>query len=755
MKKDLFDSQNGIGAKKIGVFNAEFVDSSSMDWVEMFSGYKKLYAITYSSSIDFMRQLFDKFDYSEVIFGYPEVMGTSQRRLTSLQLHTLKKICSDNNVLHLVELMEDERVRMFVSDDAKSHEKLFLLKADEKYRVIIGSANMSYSAFNGVQREIICVMDGQKAFDAFFAHYSAFRDKCTSSVNPQKIRKAIENSEDFSGDAGNAPVIDEVLSSGKAKTFEETDEQETQDETYFDVDEKLFGASDISKNNEFDGKVQISNGYKRYFITPESARRTVENSQFNEAVLPSMVIDFENNNVLVGQKYLNLNPDKEAVRRAVNLVLSHFSGWDVIKNPERLKKTFWKLMVWYFCAPFIPRLRYLAERYSRDINFKYPCFLLVYGDSNCGKTKFLEFLFRLMTGSDAAIKDGPATTAGKLKKFKMACKNLPLNIDEVSASRFSAYSRELIKQDYFGRNSKLDSYAPIVFVSNEVQAVSIDIRKRCIVCRIDSSMEFSDTISNDSFYQRLDAAKQNTALYGEYLRRMLPEAYNLSRMIEGKEDNPEINILSVSSKVLTDIFKEYGENLPSFVSELSLVGDYFDAMEMGYNAREALKIGLKIEPELFYIDHKENLLVYKDPNNDNKRLKNIQKELPVEWEAKIGLGSLMMNLEAAEKDLPLDRVSNRKGSKITGQDLLALSIKAEPSQFIINEDANLLIFKTVNGDTKRLEDIQKELPLDWNASLTLNSLTVSLDKAREVLNLKDIQCVNKESFMGKLIKKLF
>jgi len=293
MKKDLFDSQNGIGAKKIGVFNAEFVDSSSMDWVEMFSGYKKLYAITYSSSIGFMRQLFDKFDYSEVIFGYPEVMGTSQRRLTSLQLHALKKICSDNNVLHLVELMEDERVRMFVSDDAKSHEKLFLLKADEKYRVIIGSANMSYSAFNGVQREIICVMDGQKAFEAFFAHYSVFRDKCTSSVNPQKIRKAIENSEDFSGDAGNAPVIDEVLSSGKAKTFEETDEQETQDETYFDVDEKLFGASDISKNNEFDGKAQISNGYKRYFITPESARRTVENSQFNEAVLPSMVMNFK------------------------------------------------------------------------------------------------------------------------------------------------------------------------------------------------------------------------------------------------------------------------------------------------------------------------------------------------------------------------------------------------------------------------------------------------------------------------------
>lgn len=223
-------------------------------------------------------------------------------------------------------------------------------------------------------------------------------------------------------------------------------------------------------------------------------------------------------------------------------------------------------------------------------------------------------------------------------------------------------------------------------------------------------------------------------------------------MIAGKEDNPEINILSISSKILSEIFKEYEENLPPFISELSLVGDYFDAMEMGYNAREALKIGLKIEPELFYIDHKENLLVYKDPNNDNKRLKNIQKELPVEWEAKIGLGSLMMNLEAAEKDLPLDKVYNRKGSKLTGLELLSLSTKAEPSQFVINEDANLLIFKTLNGDIKRLEDIQKELPSDWNASLTLNSLTVSLDKAREILDLSNIK-KSKTSFLDNLINK--
>ena len=41
------------------------------------------------------------------------------------------------------------------------------------------------------------MLDGKKAFDAFFEHYTSFRDKCTSFVNPLKIRKSIENAMDI------------------------------------------------------------------------------------------------------------------------------------------------------------------------------------------------------------------------------------------------------------------------------------------------------------------------------------------------------------------------------------------------------------------------------------------------------------------------------------------------------------------------------------------------------------------------------
>lgn len=753
MKKNLFDNQNGIGAKKITVYNMQYIGTSSMDWIEMFDGYDEMYSITYSSSISFMRPLYERFSYCETIFGYPEVMSKTQRRLSSLQLSVVKAITSSKDVLRLVEMMENKRVRMFVSDDIKSHEKLFILKGKDKYRVITGSANMSYSAFNGVQREIICVMEGKEAFDEFMKLFNAFKEQCTSSINPERIKEYVENGEDPSGDLGNAPVFEDVLGKGKPKEFEETEDTTETDNTYFDIDEKLFGDSGTLKNDEFQGKPQRNNGYKRYYITPESARKAIDDSHELEkknAIIPCMDINYEQGTICIGSHYLNLNPDEESIRKSVKLVQEYFQGWDIIKNSARLKQTFWKILVWYFASPFIPHLRYIAETNGRDINFKYPTFILLYGDSNCGKTKFLEFLTRIMTGKIAVIMEGTSTTASKLRRYKQECKNLPLNIDEITSQRFNSY-RSLIKEDNFGRTVKLDSYAPIALISNDVVSVSLDIRKRCIVFRLDASMEFSDTIANDSFVQRLDAALNNTALFREYARRMFPEVNKLVQNIENKADDPLENILNKSSVVLKSIFEEHSDAVCDYIRELSLAGDYFDAMEMGFNARETLKIGLKIEPELFTVDYKENLLVYNNPNYDTKKLQNICRELPVSWEAKVGMGSLAMNLEEAAKALPLDKVINRKGFKRSGIDQLSISLKVEPQQFDINEKENLLIFKTLNGDITRLIDIQKELPLDWEASLTLNSLAVNLDKAKEYL---DLSTIKSKGIIQRFIKKL-
>ena len=66
----------------------------------------------------------------------------------------------------LAERVENGTLHLFVARDILSHEKIYLLSAkDGRKRVIMGSANMSAAAFEGRQRENICYMDGDEAFD--------------------------------------------------------------------------------------------------------------------------------------------------------------------------------------------------------------------------------------------------------------------------------------------------------------------------------------------------------------------------------------------------------------------------------------------------------------------------------------------------------------------------------------------------------------------------------------------------------------
>lgn len=74
-------------------------------------------------------------------------------------------------------------VRFYVAHSMLSHEKIYLLSAaDGRRRVIMGSANMSSSAFGGKQRENICYVDGDRAYDWYMNCYLELRDNSTDQI---------------------------------------------------------------------------------------------------------------------------------------------------------------------------------------------------------------------------------------------------------------------------------------------------------------------------------------------------------------------------------------------------------------------------------------------------------------------------------------------------------------------------------------------------------------------------------------------
>ena len=146
----------------LDVVKMEFSGTESLSWQELFSGFDALHAITYSSGINFIYRLLDLFKEAEVIFGCDEVLSYSLQEVMAYQYKTIERMreTAGKMKLSLASRIEQKTLRFYVAHNVLSHEKIYLLSSkDGRKRVIMGSANMSFSAFGGRQTGCHAVYD--------------------------------------------------------------------------------------------------------------------------------------------------------------------------------------------------------------------------------------------------------------------------------------------------------------------------------------------------------------------------------------------------------------------------------------------------------------------------------------------------------------------------------------------------------------------------------------------------------------------
>lgn len=159
----LFDEQQTMenldGVKDsnhLDVVKLKYESCESLTWQDLFSGFDDLYAITYSSGIVFVCKLLDHFEQAEIIFGCEDVMDYSMQSIMAYQCKLIERM-RNGAYKKLSDRVGNGTLHLYVARDVLSHEKIYLLSAkDGRKRVVMGSANMSASAFEGRQRENIC-----------------------------------------------------------------------------------------------------------------------------------------------------------------------------------------------------------------------------------------------------------------------------------------------------------------------------------------------------------------------------------------------------------------------------------------------------------------------------------------------------------------------------------------------------------------------------------------------------------------------
>jgi hypothetical protein len=139
-------------------------------------------------------------------------------------------------------------------------------------------------------------------------------------------------------------------------------------------------------------------------------------------------------------------------------------------------------MSWFYISPFVCDFRNRAI-HGQEYIFDYPLFAVLFGKSNCGKTRLIETLMRSMFGYHRFI-DKNDFTRTNLRGLLNSYRRFPAVFDDVEKKRFDQHGMDVIKDEQF----MLDEYPAFVLSMNaDNHSFSTEIRKRCLMVYTNAS----------------------------------------------------------------------------------------------------------------------------------------------------------------------------------------------------------------------------------------------------------------------------
>lgn len=630
---------------KIEVVKLNYESAESVTWQNLFSGFNSLYAITFSSGINFVNRLLEMFDYAEIIFGCEAVMSYTLQEVMAFQNKLIERIrdnISKSQSL-LLSRMDAGSVNLFVSRTKLSHEKLYLLAAEDgRKRVIMGSANMSYNAFGGIQRENICYIDGDDAYDWYMDSFSELRECSTDVIE----RSAIEIG-DLNENIDELPIAG-TIRTNKVLVLEPL--KQNSEEVKFILDtHSLAGTLTpmLPKVDKKTGKLTV------VFDTILKLRRQLISEATKEKELrseyPQLVVDAFQGIATLNADQIDLNPPREAIAQDVALFLKYMNGYSKFHGDYiGMQYRYFEFANWFFCTPFMGVMRDMAARYDQN-RLPYPVFGLVYGQSKAGKTSFLETLLKMMIGQKPKI-SAPDFTRSSIESLKRMVQGAPIIVDDLTNTRFSQHAIETIKNDDFGVSEHLTNYSAVVISANEdVKAVAPEVIRRTVICRVEAGLTNTEVMKSNVV--RSVQQKIGTAFYREYLRRMLTLIPDLLEALKADNDENTPDILKYSSEVICDIISENTDEFPEYVRHLSL-DNYFSEQVTGKYAIKTIQNAWKTSRKSFVISLRNNELRYNA--GATYEADRLMKELPETLEAHKSREWVVMNLDEARHFFEMD-----------------------------------------------------------------------------------------------------
>lgn len=637
---------------QLQVVKASFVEAKNSTWQELFEGYDEMYAITYSSGIQFMSTLLQRFEYAEVIFGYEDMVDDNVAAIMAVEAKMVEMITQSKGAIKMAQAMKEEKLKLFVSRDLKSHEKVFVLRAkDGRVRVITGSANMSASAFCGYQRENITYFEEQEAFDWYNERFIDFKEKCADNVNHHIVERMIAGENELLREKPDEIPILQTVKSKKIVVIEKS-EDETDYEVIADIRNFQDELKPMLPKPQKNGMTILTSEEFKPFRRKYTEHKQIK--EFKDKKLPKLHIDYESKSMNFNGKVCVMTPDPNMIKSDLGCAINYLSSLSMFYgNVRQSQMDYFAFMNWYFASPFMPYLRYIASKNNYDVT-PFPVVGIIYGDSNGGKSTFIKLLSKMMCGIKVPLNNSDDFTSSNIEKLKRGCEGLPIKIDDLAKLQYQNHFEKVIKDDEWGIRDYFINYPAIAITTNKLPAVSADISKRAIVCRIDTKIDKEVGVKNS---KKVNESMRNAtdSLYCEYVRRMFDQIDEMVEKMKAGADEYFPDIFEVSSSILVDIYHEHeDEHIPEYIRKLYYT-DYFGNKAVGRSAIQKIILAWQNEPEQFEIDKKKNKLTYSYPEGGRTyELKYIFDELPPVLNAQLVSRSIIMELDKAYEFFEVD-----------------------------------------------------------------------------------------------------
>ena len=555
-----FNDAQSAAEQGLKVVRAQFDGVEPFSW-NMFDGFDRIRVLTYSVSTPMIVRMLDRFSFRhfECVFGYEGGLGRfadvvafqqfliNQVRDSALQLE-------DERQRLIFERIQDGKAQFYVVKHQIAHAKLYLLETDNeaRFRVIVGSANLSERAFGGKQPETLIVFDDDpRAWEHYSREYDAIKETASDRIDvPVDLRSA------------EISFVETPVLQDPGLTVFQTPAVE--DLTLPQVVHKVEELA-VPIDRVVSPQVPRENG--RYLVTPAvkaeiKRMRWQKGQQENDETRPtSLTIHQESRQVSLSGAHMPLETDAEGLRQSAEAIVEYFNNYELgfVGDVPRLQRDYFTFMSWLYISPFICDLRTCAVVRGGNV-FHYPSFAIIYGKSNCGKTSLVDTLISSMFGHPSTVQKDNFTRR-TLRGLQQNYKRFPVVFDDISRRRFTDHGLDIVKDENLPPVKEHPCF--VLSMNAEPQSFPDEVVKRCLMIYTNTSLPTHKHALADRLHTSVEdiRSRLTTDLYRQYL----------ATVMDSLDTTPEAeDILKLSSGTICSLLDEYMEGpLPEWCRPVS------------------------------------------------------------------------------------------------------------------------------------------------------------------------------------------